>query len=275
MIPPFLAGRSTLRRLHQTVQRNLNHYPAKHSKRWESSKPPNTPNRNASPTANASSKQAAATEVFGGAYWAWVEPIKIPFRGYSNMQQRSPLLTQWESTLIIYFLGDLSAQTVQTNVFTEGRYEPKRGLIALIIGGIVSIPSYKWFLWLGRNFNYAQHWKSLAAKIVVSQMCFTPTFNTYFFGMQTILSGGSFKEAKDRVIRTVPVSWKNSWKLWPLVTAFTFTFIRPVNRNVFAGFIAIGWQTYLSWLNRLAEAEAKKKGVGAVKRRTKKIEEKR
>ncbi|KAI6893160.1 hypothetical protein KC318_g20874, partial [Hortaea werneckii] len=53
---------------------------------------------------------------------------------------------------------------------------------------------------------------------------------------------------------TVPVSWKNSWKVWPFVTAFSFTFIPPESRSVFAGVIAIFWQTYLSWLNKNAEA---------------------
>lgn len=55
-------------------------------------------------------------------------------------------------------------------------------------------------------------------------------------------------------------------KFWPMITAFTFTFIRPVNRNVFSGFIAIGWQTYLSWLNRNAEKalKAKEKAQGVV-----------
>ncbi|EME42111.1 hypothetical protein DOTSEDRAFT_115486, partial [Dothistroma septosporum NZE10] len=191
-------------------------------------------------------------------YWAWIEPIRIPFRVYNGMQSRSPLLTQWESTLIIYFLGDLSAQTVQTNVYTEGRYEPVRGIRAMIIGGISSIPSYKWFLWLGRHFNYSSHLLSLAAKIVFSQMIFTPIFNTYFFGMHTLLAGGTFEEARERVIKTVPVSFVNSWKVWPAVTAFTFTFIRPQNRSVFAGIVAIGWQTYLSWLNRDAEAAERK-----------------
>jgi len=42
-------------------------------------------------------------------------------------------------------------------------------------------------------------------------------------------------------------------KLWPAVTAFSFTFIPPQNRNIFAGCIAIFWQTYLSWLNKNAE----------------------
>ena len=129
----------------------------------------------------------------------------------------------------------------------------------MIIGGVSSIPSYKWFLWLGRNFNYDKHWKGLVVKIVVSQTLFTPIFNTYFFGMQTLLAGGTWKETKERVRKTVPVSWVNSWKLWPFVTALNFTFVPPQNRNVFAGVVAIGWQTYLSWLNRAAEAELKAK----------------
>lgn len=69
-----------------------------------------------------------------------------------------------------------------------------------------------------------------------------------------MLSGATFAQAKQRVIDTVPRSWKNSWKVWPIVTAFSFTFILPQYRNVFAGVIAIGWQTYLSWLNKSAEA---------------------
>ena len=47
----------------------------------------------------------------------------------------------------------------------------------------------------------------------------------------------------------------NSLKVWPAVTAFNFTFIEAQYRSVFAGFIAIGWQTYLSYLNRTAEME--------------------
>lgn len=46
-------------------------------------------------------------------------------------------------------------------------------------------------------------------------------------------------------------------KVWPAVTAFSFTFIQPHYRSIFAGFIAIFWQTYLSWLNRAAELAEK------------------
>lgn len=53
--------------------------------------------------------------------------------------------------------------------------------------------------------------------------------------------------------RTVPVSFVNSWKLWPAVTVVALTCVPLEYRAIFTGFIAIGWQTYLAFLNRDAE----------------------
>ncbi len=109
------------------------------------------------------------------------------------------------------------------------------------------------FVWLSDNFNYPSRILSLATKVVVNQICFTPVFNTYFFGMQALLSGATLPETWERITKTVPVSCVNSCKLWPAVTAFSFAFLPLEYRPVFGGVIAVGWQTYLSYLNRLAE----------------------
>ena len=80
--------------------------------------------------------------------------------------------------------------------------------------------------------------------------------------MQAALAGDTMEEVWERVRRTVPVSFVNSMKLWPAVTAFSFTFIPMEYRSIFAGVIAVGWQTYLSFLNRIAEKEeASRKSV--------------
>ena len=272
MIFHFLAGRSSLHRLHQTVQRNILR---NHQARYESTKSQSPSSRNASTSApsNTTAPPSAGQQqrTIPGPSWAWIDPFMRPFRAYGRMQKRSPLMVQLESTLVIYFLGDLCSQTVGSNVFIDAQYEPIRGLRAMIIGSISSIPGYKWFLFLGNHFNYSSHLLSLCVKVVVNQTFFTPVFNTYFFGMQTLLSGGSFADAKERVVNTVPVSWKNSWKVWPAVTAFSFTFVPWQHRNVFAGVIAIGWQTYLSWLNRREERReegvAERKEVGGGRKR--------
>lgn len=110
-------------------------------------------------------------------------------------------------------------------------------------------------MFLGNNFNYSSRVLSLSTKIIVNQACFTPINNTFFFGMQAFLSWDSWGEIWERVKRTVPTSMINSLKLWPAVTAFNFTYIPAQYRSIFAGGIAVGWQAYLSYLNRRAEVE--------------------
>ncbi len=112
------------------------------------------------------------------------------------------------------------------------------------------------FMWLSHNFNYSSRLLSLATKIVVNQICFAPTFNTYFFGAQAVLSGCSPSAVIDRIIATVPTSLINSVRFWPIVTAFSFTYVPIEYRSLFGGVIAIGWQTYLAMLNRRAEEKA-------------------
>lgn len=90
-------------------------------------------------------------------------------------------------------------------------------------------------MYLGQSFNYSSKALSLGAKVVVNQIVFAPMFNTYFFGMSSLLSGDSLNQAWERVKDTVPISLINSFKLWPAVTAFNFTFIQPQYRALFAG----------------------------------------
>jgi hypothetical protein len=118
------------------------------------------------------------------------------------------------------------------------------------------------FIFLSQNFNYTSRILSLVTKVVVNQLCFTPIFNSYFFGMQAFLAGENLVEVWERIKRTVPTSFINSMKLWPVVTAFSFTFVPIEYRSIFAGVIAVGWQTYLSYLNRVAKEEEASRKAG-------------
>ncbi|PMD30164.1 hypothetical protein L207DRAFT_559146 [Hyaloscypha variabilis F] len=177
--------------------------------------------------------------------WQRLGPLSRGFQAYGRSQRKRPYATQFCSSLVIYFLGDLAAQKINGD-----EYDPKRTLRALVISAGSSIPSYKWFMFLGNNFNYPSKVLSLATKVTVNQIFFAPTINTYFFAMQSFLSGDSLPEVWERIKNTVPTSMINSCKLWPAATAFSFTFIDPQYRSIFAAFITLGWQTYLSYLNR-------------------------
>ncbi|KAI1642351.1 uncharacterized protein F4817DRAFT_305011 [Daldinia loculata] len=182
--------------------------------------------------------------------WQRLGPLTRAGEAYGRAQRKRPWATQIVSALVIYLVADISAQRI------GGKdYVPERTARNLVIGGVSAVPNFLWFVWLSRHFNYPSHILSLGVKIVVNQLVFTPTFNSYFFGAQALLAGDSLAETWDRIRRTVPVSWVNAWKLWPAVTAFTFTFIPIEYRSVVSGVVAVGWQTYLSYLNRQAEIE--------------------
>lgn len=201
---------------------------------------------------------------------------------------------QTAATLVIYCAGDLVAQyigmddgeksstttttttaTATTTTTTDtdndtktatppppqsflNQYDPLRTLRSMSIGGLAAIPGWHWFLFLSNNFNYpSSRALSIFVKVAINQIVFTPLFNTYFFGAHSLLAGATPAEAVERIQRAVPVSMVNSVKLWPAVTAFSFAFIPIEFRSLFAGGIAIGWQAYLSALNkRAAEAAA-------------------
>ncbi|KAF2272410.1 uncharacterized protein EI97DRAFT_385725 [Westerdykella ornata] len=229
-----------------------------------------------------------------GPTWVWLEPLYTPFRAYGRAHQRRPYMTQFVSTLVIYLVGDFAAQSVgkediegqDVNICAEEGCE-ERGIIrswadnrdwqrtgrALLIGGLAAVPGYKWFLWLSNSFNYSSKLLSLTVKVVVNQAVFTPVFNTYFFGMQHLLTHSisdiSPSSLATHISNTVPTSWVNSCKLWPAVTAFMFAYVKLEYRSLLGGVIAIGWQTYLSLLDaRARKAEREKKiANGAESRR--------
>ncbi|KKK17776.1 hypothetical protein AOCH_007226 [Aspergillus ochraceoroseus] len=183
-------------------------------------------------------------------------------RSYSRFQDRRPYLTQVCSSIVVYLCGDLSAQllfppetaTTESGMETGG-YDPWRTMRHLVVGIGSSIPTYNWFMFLHRNFNFASKFLSILTKVCVQQAVFTPVFNTYFFSVHSLLSGASLEETLERLKVALPVSIVNSLKLWPAVTAFSFMYVPPQFRSIFSGCIAVGWQTYLSWLNQKAARE--------------------
>ena len=192
-------------------------------------------------------------------------PVTNFFGWFHRTQQKSPLTVQLCTSTFVYLCGDLLAQEIGGEL-----YDGQRTLRMLTIGAVASIPGYKWydctrkhtgnqetnrdrFIFLGNHFNYASRWLSIATKVAVQQAVFTPVFNSYFFGMQAILTGEPPSGVIKRIQDTVPTSIVNSLKLWPAVTAFSFAFIIPQYRFMFSGVFAVCWQTYLSFLNRRAE----------------------
>ncbi|KAL3496462.1 hypothetical protein BJX62DRAFT_232570 [Aspergillus germanicus] len=187
------------------------------------------------------------------------EPVTRFLTWYTHHQKQRPLTTQLCSTPLIYCIGDLSAQ-----LLSGEPYDAHRSLRSAIIGLVTSLPSYKWFLFLGRQFNYpggsSAAIRSTGAKVVVNQLVYTPLFNVYFFAFHALLAGEGVAGAVDRVCETVPESIPRSFLYWPVVTAVNFTYAPAHSRSVATGVFAVFWQSYLSWLNSRVERGVKREG---------------
>ncbi|KAK7432272.1 hypothetical protein QQZ08_001217 [Neonectria magnoliae] len=209
------------------------------------SKVPGTSQTGASTPVPSSASAAAVSPL---PLWERLGPLTNIAQAYGRSQRARPYVTQFWSAVVIYLCADLSAQSIGGN-----EYDPVRTARSMAIGGMVAIPVYRWFIFLSNHFNYTSRWVTLTAKIVISQAFFTPTFNTFFFAAQAVLSGEGIGGAIDRVKNCVPTTIITSAKFWPPFTAFAFTFVPMEYRSIFTGFVAVGWQTYLSFVNRRAE----------------------
>ncbi|TFB07123.1 PXMP2/4 family protein 4 [Trichoderma ghanense] len=180
--------------------------------------------------------------------WQRLGPVTRLAQAYGNSQKKRPYVTQTISSIFIFFGADLLAQSM-----SDDDYDPVRTARNVFIGAGTAIPAYQWFKFLATRFNYKSRVLSLGLKIVLNQLLFATYMNVYFFSMQALLSGDGISGAVQRVRDTLLTSWINSCKIWPIVMAFNLSYVPLEYRALFAGIINLGWQAYLSLLNRWAE----------------------
>ncbi|KAL7938654.1 hypothetical protein V8C35DRAFT_288780 [Trichoderma chlorosporum] len=221
--------------------------------RAQSSSPnPSQTQAKMSPEASSSSlptvSESAQNAVAPLPLWQRLGPVTRVAQAYARSQQKRPYVTQTISTIFIFFSADLVAQSMN-----DDEYDPVRTARNVFIGAGTAIPAYKWFQFLAKNFNYSSRAVTLGVKIVMNQLLFATYMNVYFFSMQALLTGEGITGAVQRVRDTLVTSWINSCKIWPFVMAFNLSYVPLEYRALFAGFVNLGWQAYLSLLNRWAE----------------------
>lgn len=71
--------------------------------------------------------------------WQRLGPLSSAIAVYARCQGKRPYLTQFVTSLIIYFVGDFAAQKIN-----GGPYDPYLMIRTLIISAGSSIPTYEW-----------------------------------------------------------------------------------------------------------------------------------
>jgi hypothetical protein len=129
------AGRAVLRRSHQFQRHSTIPIP----KRYSHTNPA-TPRSNVSENPTTETSVPVPNTVATLPLWQRLGPLSRAFEAYARSQRKRPYVTQFYSSLAIYSLGDMSAQSI-----SGLEYDPLRTLRSLAIGAGSSIPSYKWY----------------------------------------------------------------------------------------------------------------------------------
>lgn len=89
--------------------------------------------------------------------------------------------------------------------------------------------------------------------MAMDQMIFAPSFIATFFTTTGILFGKSFEDIKMKFNNQYLDTMKTNYKIWPAVQMINFYFV-PLQHRVFVvNFVAIFWNTYLSWAANKSE----------------------
>lgn len=173
-------------------------------------------------------------------------PAQDTSSAYKRFHDRRPHTTQVLQSMAVGFIGDSLSQLV---ISPENEYQPLRTVKVLLTGSILSLPTYRWFLFMARRINHPNKFVSLAMKIVANQTCFAPFFLSSFISSGLVFQGITDpNEILATLKQRVPVAWMNGCMFWPNIVILNFTLIPPHFRGLVNSAAGVVWQAYLSWL---------------------------
>lgn len=137
---PILASKPACRVVLRHPCHLLRRRPISTPKRCSHSNPATTPRPNVVESPPSETSVPVPNTVATLPLWQRLGPLSRAFEAYARSQRKRPYVTQLFSSLAIYFVGDMSAQSISGQ-----EYDPLRTLRSLAIGAGSSIPSYQWY----------------------------------------------------------------------------------------------------------------------------------
>lgn len=173
--------------------------------------------------------------------------------------------------LATFSAGDLLAQGLEharrdgvdgNQPFQHDRARTGR---ALVIGGTAALPTHYYFLFLSTLWKTYPRGQSILYKVGLNLVTLAPVLNSYFFGMQSLLSHYGtarpwslrWSSAAQRIKDKVPRACVEGIFFWPTATAINLALVPPRFQYIPQGMAGIVWQSVLSMKNSTA-----RKGAG-------------
>jgi len=191
---------------------------------------------------------------------------------YSKLLQEKPLLTTAWSSAIIAGVGDIGCQLI---IEADRPFNFRRCCTMSFLGGTLIGPTlYFWYNRLagivggiasrpGMLRQLATVGNGVGLRVILDQAFFAPVFVGVFF---TALAIVEFRP--ETIATTLARDWPGAvvtnWQMWIPAQCVNFFFTPLKYQVLFANFIALFWNAYLSWICHREYSEIDTNGDGAL-----------
>lgn len=105
------------------------------------------------------------------------------------------------------------------------------------------------YAFLSQLLNIQHPVAGLCVKLLLDAILFSPTVVAGYFIVRTILEGGNWPQAKDKLRTKFKPTLIGAWKFWPAVNSVNFYFVPLQFRVLYMNILSLLWSGYLTYVN--------------------------
>jgi protein Mpv17 len=172
---------------------------------------------------------------------------------YTHKLTIMPIGTKCLTSFFIQGCGDQICQYIE-------RYQDKNKRINFIRTlrqasfGFIMAPYFHFQFCVFLPYLFPENTKYRAFKmILLDQTIATTLFHTAYFVFLDYASGKSFNQISNCITQKVSTAVTSSWRFWPFIQLFNFTYVPIQFRVQFSNLFGIFWGAYLSYVQNVKE----------------------
>lgn len=188
--------------------------------------------------------RVGAKRFFSDAKEGGEEKAKGLFARYNELLVAAPLTTKAITSMFLTGVGDVMCQ-----VFLEDSpFNFVRFVQFTLLGGVLVGPGlHFWYGFVNKVLPGTQMTMVLG-RLAMDQLIWAPAFIATFMSALKVIQGKG-DEIAANLTSNVWEALQANWKLWPVAMFINFKFVPMQYQVLFANFISLIWNTYLSYVS--------------------------